>query len=371
MQGDSARIVGSGPGVAPHGASPDLWVAAARALAAADVCAVLGPAEDVWTTDGQDLATLFGPGTSQRATLTSALRRGTLILSDADDLRRVFGMGVPVDALIAVAAGRRPTDGIVLLAARRGGEQWLANAVPVAYRVADGWARRAAEAKVDALENRLAMHDRLLRRVLSIMSHDLRNPLFAIQLGVKVLERQSGMSDTITSLQRSVSLAATTLRRVVDAARAVLEIPVEPTPPEDEAAIAEICRMLLGRLAPTAGRVDLDLDEALRVRMGREIVERLVQPLLANALQHGTPNAPVRMSTSRDGRTVVLEIANEGNLPFSSVEKLEPFEFRSGDGLGVGLVLAQRLARTYGADLDVRQDGSTIRATLGMPLARS
>jgi signal transduction histidine kinase len=284
-------------------------------------------------------------------------------------MRRVFGMGVPVDAMIAVTAGRRPADGLVVLAARRGGPEWLAHAVPAAYRVADSWARRAAEARVDALENRLAMHDRLLRRVLTIVSHDLRNPLFAIQLGVKVLERQSGTSDTIQSLQRSVALGTTTLRRVVEAARAVLESPVESSPSDEEAAIADICRGVLGRLAHSQ-RVDVDVDEALRVRMAQDTLERLVQPLLANALQHGAPNTPVRLSTSRDGRNVVLEIANEGNLPFSSVDDLEPFEFRSGDGLGVGLVLAQRLARASGAELEVLQDGSTIRARLGVPLAR-
>jgi sigma-B regulation protein RsbU (phosphoserine phosphatase) len=350
----------------------DTWVSAGRALAGADACAILlQNGDDTWTSGADDIEAAFALGSPHRATLLGALKRGTVALPTRHDVHRLFGMELPFDGLVALSVGRRTADGVLLLVARARGEDWLPEALPAAHRLADAWGRRAAEDRIDDAEARLAMLDRLLRRVLSIISHDLRNPLFAIQLGVKVLERQHGVSEAITSLQRSVSIATSTLRRVVDAARAVVEDPGITTPSGDEAAVAEICRRVVERLAPDEGRVAVEIEEALRVRLDQATLERLVHPLLENALQHGTPDEPVRMAASRAGRMVVLEIANAGSLPFSTLDGLEPFEHRSGDGLGVGLVLTRRLARMSGTDFELQQDGPTIRARLGMRLARA
>lgn len=272
--------------------------------------------------------------------------------------------------MLAVPAGRRASDGAILLGVRTDGARWLAGAWPAAHRLADSWMRRVAEARVDEVEGRYAMLDRLLRRVISIVSHDLRNPLFAIQLGIKVLERQQGMSDAVASLHRSVAFATSTLKRVVDATRAVLDTPTI-APAGEGAAVADTCWRLVARLAVPSERFDLEgVDGTARVEADQGTLEGLLAPLLANAVQHGTPDQPIAVSSSRAGAMVTVEIANAGTLPFASVERLEPFEHRSGGGLGIGVVLARRLAQMSGVALDLHQDGPMVRARLTMPAAR-
>jgi signal transduction histidine kinase len=345
------------------------WLAAARAIASADVCAVVHTTGADWCSGADDVAATFG-ATERGALLASLRRHGTVALSGTATFDRIDWRGSPLDAVLAVPAGRRASDGAILLGVREGGARWLPLAVPAAHRLADSWMRRAAEARVDEVESQLAMLDRLLRRVISIVSHDLRNPLFAIQLGIKVLERQHGASDAVASLNRSVGVASSILKRVVDATRAVIDVPTI-APVVEGASVGDACDRVLAALEAPPERVDLSqVDRGARVEVEQGTLERLLEPLLSNALQHGAPDRNVTVSTSRADGEVTIDITNAGTLPFAAVDRLEAFEHRSGGGFGVGIVIARRLAQISGVALDLRQDGPLVRARLRMPAAR-
>jgi hypothetical protein len=187
---------------------------------------------------------------------------------------------------------------------------------------------------------------------------------------VKVVERQYGASEALAALQRSVGHATVTLRRVVEGARSVLETP-SISPAGEGAPIGETVSRLLARLELPLDRWNLDrVDPTARVELEQGTFDRLLEPLLLNAHQHGATDQPIVVAAQRVDGTVTIEIANGGTLPFPSLDRLEPFEHRSSGGLGVGVILARRLAQIANAEFDLRQDGPTVRARLSLPAAR-
>jgi signal transduction histidine kinase len=102
-------------------------------------------------------------------------------------------------------------------------------------------------------------------------------------------------------------------------------------------------------------------------------IAQLLSNLVANALLHGAPDAPVRVRASVDG-VFELSVANEGEpIPVAMQQELfQPF-FRANvrrrqQGLGLGLYIAAEIARAHGGRLGVESGPAETRFTFTMPL---
>jgi signal transduction histidine kinase len=92
----------------------------------------------------------------------------------------------------------------------------------------------------------------------------------------------------------------------------------------------------------------LGVNRAVRCDLGR--LQQVASNLLANALTHGLPESPVKITAKADENDLVLEVWNAGEpIPPESLGKIfEPFwrhsVSRSRNGLGLGLahLLADR-----------------------------
>ena len=103
-----------------------------------------------------------------------------------------------------------------------------------------------------------------------------------------------------------------------------------------------------------------------------ERVAQLASNLAGNALQHGAPGSPVRVRLESADGEVSISVHNLGAIPASEIEVIfEPFRQRAaggparGGGLGLGLYIAQQIARAHGGTLDVRssvEEGTTFTA---------
>lgn len=118
--------------------------------------------------------------------------------------------------------------------------------------------------------------------------------------------------------------------------------------------------------------VSIELDGPINCDSSR--IGQLVSNLLGNALTHGTPDEPVRLSAATvDGR-LELWIAN-GGAPISSDAMTRLFQpFFKGEagtsqrGLGLGLYIASEIARAHGGTITVSSDDKETRFTFVMPL---
>ena len=232
----------------------------------------------------------------------------------------------------------------------------------------------------------LARHRRQLANALQlnevfvgILGHDLRNPLSSLKVGLEFLDGE---------------LTDERQRRVIKRMRSSSQ--------RMHVMIEELLDLTRVRLAGGAGlvrnRVALELrglleraiDELRAVHEQREITfeaparcpttgdeERLNQlfsNLIGNALVHGTPDTAVHVRLRVEGSEAVAEIRNHGAIPRELLGSIfEPFRGRqrgaAAKGLGLGLYIAEQIARAHGGRIDVsstERDGTTF--TVRLPL---
>ncbi len=94
--------------------------------------------------------------------------------------------------------------------------------------------------------------------------------------------------------------------------------------------------------------------------------------LLANAVDASLARGaqPVRASWQLAGSSVLVTIEDRG-LGIANAENLfVPFYTTKPSGSGVGLALAQQIARAHGGEIQLvnREDGEGARATVRLPL---
>lgn len=217
----------------------------------------------------------------------------------------------------------------------------------------------------------------LREQFIAVLGHDLRNPLASLDAGTRILQRsvEDEKGKTVLALmQSSISRMSGLIDNVLDFARGRLGggIAVEqadrvPLKPVMEQVIAEL------RLANPGRMIDADLTEAL-VRCDEGRMGQLLSNLLANALMHGDPEAPIQVRSMITGERFELAVTNAGEpIPETVVKDLfKPFVRASAkanlEGLGLGLYIASEIAKAHKGMLSVSSTPEETCFTFRMPL---
>lgn len=361
-----------------HADTPGVWLDALRSLTRSDAVAQIESGKV--TSSGDPVFEAIW----SNASLLQAAARAPVVVSSAAGAGSRFGLPGTVDSLVALPLGPRGAEGVLILGVRERGGSWIRSALALARAATEAAERLSLQRRLAAAETEQRRLHGAMSRFVAMVSHDLRSPLFAIQLGVKVLERQSGPSQSVVVLNRAVGSASDLLRRLVEAGRAVLDPPKRLTGTAD---LTPIWTRVLGEVQaqnPTAVIAgDGPGPEPIRVAVDAASLESLVRTLLGNAVVHGA-GAPVRVAVlvpmgssqgdssqgdSSQGGSASLVLTNTGRLPFSELAALEPFEHRSSGGLGASLFTARNIAAAAGVDLRIVQNDMQVEATLGLKLA--
>ena len=161
----------------------------------------------------------------------------------------------------------------------------------------------------------------LLGRLLSVVAHDLRNPLSAVQSNVCYLatarrdvgaDEREALADALAScdglanLIDSLELLSQWLTE--DAARAA-----------ETVRVAEVVTDVLARHRAAASSHGVELrsdpsaeDEGLQVHANREMFARALANLLRNCIQHSRSGGVVRVLARREGGRCVVVVADHG-----------------------------------------------------------
>ncbi|MEJ6394380.1 PAS domain-containing sensor histidine kinase [Gymnodinialimonas sp. 2305UL16-5] len=221
----------------------------------------------------------------------------------------------------------------------------------------------------------------LREQFIAILGHDLRNPLAAIGSAVRIASRQphdEKIAAMFTAIDGSADRMAKLIDSIMDFARARLGggIPVELSPTDDlregfERVVDEIRIAHPERQFETA----LRFDGALMCDPAR--LYQLLSNLVANAVAHGSSDAPISVVTDKVDASFVLSVGNSGKkIPDDAIPNLfEPFE-RSEEGaslqgLGLGLYIADQIARAHSGELTVTSSEDRTVFTLAIPLERN
>lgn len=188
--------------------------------------------------------------------------------------------------------------------------------------------------------------DLLRRRVVNVVGHELRTPVTTVRgLAESLLDAPD--DDTRRALTDALVRSAVRLERLVD--DLLLASGIFTASPVGDAGDVDLADAVRRAGWPAA------VEGAATARARADAVDRILEPIVDNALRHGEP-LEVRLAVL--GEQAVVDVESAGpELAEGDVELLcEPF-FRgeaavmTAPGLGLGLAVARTIARVEGGDV--------------------
>lgn len=213
------------------------------------------------------------------------------------------------------------------------------------------------------------------KRLIRVLGHELSNSLAPIKsIAGSLLARVDqlrGDEDATRDFRRGLGVVesrADSLHRFVQSYRILAQLP----PPQLKQVQAGA---LLERVALLEQRIEVQLDPGppAILQADPDQLEQMFINLLANAADASLANGsnPVRISWRLAESTLLVSIEDRG-LGIANTENLfVPFYTTKPTGSGVGLALAQQIARAHGGEIRLvnREDVEGARAIVRLPLA--
>jgi nitrogen fixation/metabolism regulation signal transduction histidine kinase len=212
------------------------------------------------------------------------------------------------------------------------------------------------------------------KRLIRVLGHELSNSLAPIKsIAGSLLARVGSLPDDETvhsDFRRGLGVIesrADALHRFVQSYRRLAQL---PPPRLQSVAVAP----LLERVALLEQRLPVQIDPGPPITLSADPdqLEQMLINLLANAVDASLENRTqtVRASWTVAGSVLLVAIEDCG-LGIANAENLfVPFYTTKPAGSGVGLALAQQIARAHGGEIQLenREDGPGARATVRLPI---
>lgn len=216
--------------------------------------------------------------------------------------------------------------------------------------------------------------DQSRQMFLSILGHDLRNPLNSITLSTAVLSRTGQLDAESSESVSHISASAFAMGRMISdlldfTQRGVgVAMPLSRAPVE----LGPLCREVFDEMRaghPTS-MLRFETQGNLSGEWDANRLRQLVSNLLGNAVQHGTESGPVDLTVSAEGADVVLlEVRNQGPpIPPDALPTIfdplvrgsspELQKHRRPGSIGLGLYIAREVVIAHGGTIDVKSSAT-------------
>jgi two-component system nitrogen regulation sensor histidine kinase NtrY len=213
------------------------------------------------------------------------------------------------------------------------------------------------------------------KRLIRVLGHELSNSLAPIKsIAGSLLARvdhMDGDADTIRDFRRGLGVVesrADALHRFVQSYRLLAQLPPPHLRPVNLGTLLEQVILLEQRLT-----VRFDAGPPVTLHADPDQLEQMFINLLANAVDAtlGNRGDSVCVSWRIAESTVSINIEDRGLGIANSDNLFVPFYTTKPKGSGVGLALAQQIARAHGGEIRLlnREDGEGARATVRLPIA--
>jgi PAS domain S-box-containing protein len=220
----------------------------------------------------------------------------------------------------------------------------------------------------------------------SVATHELRTPLAALDLQLRILQRLTqAESPPVERLRQGVEKAQAQTQRLkllvdhlMDVSRISKGLLTLQREPVD---VTELVRDVVGRYEDTLAEVGctarVHASQPVRAHVDRLRLEQVLTNLLTNAMKYA-PGRPVELEVRQEADEVLVSVKDQGpGIPRETQEDIfEQFQRASvqhiQQSLGLGLYIARQIARAHGGELTVESHpGQGTRFILRLPVETS
>ncbi len=230
---------------------------------------------------------------------------------------------------------------------------------------------------LDALLERLSASLRHEQRFTAELSHELRTPLAKIAAESELALRRDRSGDDYRGSLGAVHRNAEQMTRIVEAlvSAARQEAGLNRTTSDARDGVRAAVDAVRDDAHAAGIEIQLSVPpHPVVVAIEADLLERIVHPLLDNAVRYGRSHVAVDLGVN--GTTVFADIEDDGaGLEEGEIEAIFDPGVRGTAatidprGAGLGLALARRLVRTAGGEIVARADDAGGRFSVRLPVA--
>ncbi len=207
----------------------------------------------------------------------------------------------------------------------------------------------------------------LREQFVSMLSHDLRNPLTAAKINSQILLQKRNKAELTATfaakILESIERSEKMIEDLLDAnrIRAGKSLPIEL----ENSNLAEIAEKTFSEINLIhSNRVKLRFYGNLEGYWSPKNIRRLFENLVANAIKYGFNNTPVTVTLSEKGSAVEISVHNFGEpIPPEERSRLfDPFtrskaaDLQNKKGWGLGLTLVKGVTEAHGGQISVQSE---------------
>jgi signal transduction histidine kinase len=202
---------------------------------------------------------------------------------------------------------------------------------------------------------------------LAFVAHELRNPLFNIQMAASMLEREP--SEKTRQATRLIVSSATRLGNVIDDLADVIRlqanaIAITPTDLCLQDVIVASAEAAQPSIQQRKQRLEVDapLNPPLLIKGDAVRLQQVFGNLLSNACNYSPEGADIAIACREENGRAVIVVKDTGvGIKRDMLERIfDPFVRGNGsgaDGLGIGLTLVRNLVAQHGGHITAHSDG--------------
>jgi signal transduction histidine kinase len=207
-------------------------------------------------------------------------------------------------------------------------------------------------------------------RLTAFVVHDLKNPVSNVDLQAQLVLRSKDLPERLRAPVEGIRQEVRSLMRLI---MNLLDISKSEegrlTPAAAELDLAALVAEAFDAMAVAAKAKNIALErqlEVTHVRADADLLRRVLENLLDNALRHAPEDSTIRVASRRSGAAVELSVADQGaGVPESMRERVfDPFvQVESKDrsvtrsGRGLGLTFCRLAVEAHGGRMRV-EDGN-------------
>jgi two-component system CheB/CheR fusion protein len=221
------------------------------------------------------------------------------------------------------------------------------------------------------LSNRVAAleqteHDRTI--ALATLSHELRNPLSALNMAASLIERQADdprWLQPVEIIQRNVGYVARMMDDLEQATRVTvgkLALSTEPLSLRQE--IESAVQIALARAGNPPRNVQLLLPpgEPIRLEADRLRLQQVVANLVGNAIKFTADGGTIWIKGTSEGQHAVVRVEDDGagiapDMLDTIFRMFTQVDGQQQAGLGIGLALVKDIVERHGGTVQAKSDG--------------